>query len=141
MRNQAFEAGAVAEHPVNHVSAIRRAQRALTISIDKRIRLLDIVESPHEIHKWLAAPIAVDLVDKFLPVSRGTSRIDHDYHVSIRRKQLRVPAIGPVIAPRALWSAMDQKLQGIFLAGIEPRWLQQKALYFGLVGAGKLEGL
>src|SRR3954451_13487209 len=53
MRNQTFESRGVAEDPVDHVSAIRRTHRALTISIDKRIRLLDIVESSHEIHKWL----------------------------------------------------------------------------------------
>src|ERR1017187_6276390 len=80
--DDALEAVGMAKHPVGHVSAVARAQRALAVFIDKRISLLRIVEPLHQVFKWSAAPVAIDLVNKLLPVSRRAVEVDHDDDVS-----------------------------------------------------------
>ena len=45
VRDQALEAVGVAEDPVDHVSAVARAQRALAVLVDERIILLGVVEA------------------------------------------------------------------------------------------------
>ena len=47
--------------------------------------------------------------------------VDRDDDVTVGGKQLGVPAIRPVVAPRALRAAVDQELHGILLVGVESR--------------------
>src|ERR1700685_4548031 len=60
VRYQALKAVGVAEDPVDGVSAIAGAQRALAVFIDEWIRLLRVVEALHQVFKGSAAPVAVD---------------------------------------------------------------------------------
>ncbi len=48
--------------------------------------------------------------------------------------------IAPVVSPGALRPAVDQKLHGIFLAGVEVGRLDQEAFDFVVVSAGEPEG-
>src|SRR5208283_1730189 len=107
MRHDALEAIRMPKHPVRHVSAITRAQSALAVLVDKGISLLRVIEPLHQIFKRSAAPIAIDRVDKLLPISRRSMKIDLDDHISTSRKKLRIPAIAPLIAHRNLRSTMN----------------------------------
>ena len=63
-----------------------------------------------QIDIWFAAPIAADRIGKILPITGRTMEIDHHHHVIPgRREQLRVPAIRPLVSPRPLRPAVDQK--------------------------------
>jgi len=67
--DDALEPVGVAEDPVGHVAAVARAQRALSILVDERIRPLRVVEALHQVFKRSAAPVAVDGVDELLSVA------------------------------------------------------------------------
>ena len=70
--DDALEAVGVAEHPVGHVSAVARAERALAVFIDEPVMLLSVVEALHQVFERSAAPVAVDGVDEFLSVARSS---------------------------------------------------------------------
>src|SRR5450631_1940475 len=141
VRHQALEAVGVAEDPVDGVSAVAGAQRALAVLVDERIRLLRVVEALHQVFKRSTAPVAVDGVDELLPVSGRAVEVDHDDDVAIGREQFGIPAIAPVVSPGPLRPAVDEELHGIFLRGVEVRRLDQEALDFVVVSTGEPEGL
>src|SRR5262249_50737757 len=121
--HDALEAVGVAEDPVRHVTAVARTHRALAVFVDEWIGLLRVVETLHEVFKRRAAPVAVDLVDKLLPVAGRAMEVDHDDDVAVGGEEFGIPSVGPVVSPRALWSAVNEELDGIFLVGIEVGWL------------------
>ena len=82
VRDQALEAVGVAEDPVDGVSAVAGAQRALPVFIDERVGLLGVVEALHQVFERSAAPVAADGVDKLLPIAGRAVEVDHDDHVS-----------------------------------------------------------
>ena len=129
------------KNPVRHVAAVARAERGLAILVDERIRFLDVIESLHQIDIRFAAPIAADRVGELLSVTGRAMEIDHDDDIAVGREQLRIPAIRPRISPRALRSAVDQKLQRIFLVRIESRRLDEKSLHVFIVRAFERERL
>src|SRR5713101_410561 len=69
VRHDALEAVGVTEDPVSHVSAVARAQRALAVFINEGIMLLGILEALHQVFKRSTAPVAVDRINKLLPVA------------------------------------------------------------------------
>src|SRR5206468_4667657 len=115
VRHDALEAISVAEDPVDHVPAVAGAQRALTVFIDKRIVLLGIVEALHQVLKRSAAPVAVDRVNKLLPVAGRSVKINHDHNVTVRSEELGIPAVCPLIAYWDLRPAVHNELHRIFL--------------------------
>jgi hypothetical protein len=121
VRNDALEAVGVAEHPVGHVSAVACAQRALSVFINERISLLRVVEPLQQIFKRSAAPIAINLVNKFLTVSGLAVEVDHDDDVSASGEKLSIPAVTPLVAHRHLGASVDDEFQRILFAGIEVR--------------------
>src|SRR5581483_11919023 len=90
-----FETVGVAENPVGHVAAVARPKRAFAVFIDKRKMLFGIVEALHQVFKWRAAPVAVDGIDEFLPVTRRAMEVNFDDNVAACREELGVPAIAP----------------------------------------------
>src|SRR5207244_2834398 len=94
----------------------------------------------HQIFKRSAAPVAVDGVDELLPVTGRAMKVNHDDDVPARGKEFGIPAIRPVVSPRALRATMDEELHRILLAGVEVRRLDEEALNFIAVGAGEPEG-
>src|SRR5256885_13476546 len=92
--------------------AIACAQRALAVLIDKRIMLLGIVETLHQIFVRSTAPIAIDRINELLPVAGRAVEVDHDDDISVGRKQLRIPAKRPIVPPRPLRPAMDEEFHG-----------------------------
>src|SRR5215469_4310291 len=69
VRHYATEAVGMPEDPVGHIAAVARTQRALAVFVYERIRLLGIVEAFHQVFEGRAAPVAVDRVNKLLPVA------------------------------------------------------------------------
>src|SRR5205085_6977508 len=137
VRHYALAPFGVAEHPVRHVTAIARAQRRLAVLVDERIRLLDVIETLHQIFVRLATPIAADRIGELLAVTGRAVKVDHDYDVIAGRgEQFRVPAIGPGISPRTLRPAVDQKLQRIFFRRIKPGRANDEAFGVLVVRAG-----
>ena len=68
--------------------------------------------------------------------------IDHHHHViSGRREQLRVPAIRPLVSPRTLRPAVEQKFQRILFVRIESRRLDHETLHILVVRAFERERL
>src|SRR5579862_1897902 len=144
VRHDALEAVCVPENPVGHVSAIAGAERALAVLVDERIMLLGVLEALHQVFKRSAAPIAIDGVDELLPVSGRAMEVDFDDDISLvtrtwRREQFGIPAVAPLVAGRNFWPAVHDKLQWIFLAGIEVRRLDQEALDLVAVRTGEPE--
>src|SRR4029077_10208475 len=111
------------QNPICHVAAETGAQRALAIFVDEWIRALGVVQTFHQVFKGGPTPIAPDGVDELLSISRRSMEIDHHDNVAVSRKKFGVPAIAPVISPRLLRPAMDEKLYRIFFVGIEVRRL------------------
>src|SRR5437899_1765289 len=87
VRDDALEAIGVAENPVNHVAAVTGTQRALAVLVDEGIGFLSIIEAEHQIFEGSAAPIAVDGVNEFLPISGRAMEVDHDDDVSVGGEQ------------------------------------------------------
>src|SRR5207302_670831 len=109
--------------------------------IYKWIGLLHVVKALHEIDKWFSAPVAVDAIDECLAVSGRAAWIDLHHYVTIRRHQLRVPAVRPFIAPCSLGATVDQKLHRVLLLRVKRRRLYQKAFHLSSDSAGKPERL
>ncbi len=82
------------------------------------IVLLRVVQPRHQVGIRLAAPVAVHAIHKGLPIARRPARIDHHHHIAIRRKQLRIPAIRPRIAPSPLRPPMNQQLRWVFFVRV-----------------------
>src|SRR6266849_5263225 len=137
MRYQALEAGGMAQDPVDHVATVAGAERALAVFIDERVGALRVVQAVHQVDEGLAAPVAVDAVNKFLPISGRPARVDHDDHVAISGKEFGVPAIRPLVAPLSLRSAVDQELYRIFFLRVEVWRFDDEPLDFGPFGSGK----
>src|SRR5579864_4266463 len=129
MRYQALEAVGMTDNPVDHVSAVARAQGTLAVLIDERIMFLCVIETLHQVFIRSPAPVSIDRVNEVLPVSGRTVEVDHDDCVSISREQLRVPAIGPVVSPCTLRPAMDKEFHGIFFGGLEIRRFDESAFH------------
>src|SRR5258708_4846205 len=140
MRYQAFEAVGVAHHPVDHVTAVAGAKSALAIFVNERVGALRVIQAIHQVDKGFAAPVAVDAVNKFLPISGRPARVDHDDNVATGSKQLGIPAIRPFVAPLSLRPAVDQELYRILFLRVEIRRLNEETLNFSSLGVGKPEG-
>src|ERR1022692_804478 len=140
MRHDALEAVSVAENPVGHVSAVAGAQRAFPVFINERVSLLCVVEALHQVFKRSAAPVAVDGVDELLSVAGGAVEVDHEDHVSTGGEEFGIPAVAPLVSPLALRAAVDEELDRIFLAGVEPGWLDEEAFHAVAVGARERDG-
>ena len=67
--DDALEAVGVAENPVGHVAAVAGAEGTLARLVDEGVVLLGVVETEHEVGEGLAAPVAVDAIDKGLAVA------------------------------------------------------------------------
>ena len=115
VRDQALEAVGVAFDPVDGVSAVAGAQRALAVFVDEGIGLLGVVEAQHQVLIRRPAPVAVDGVNELLPVAGRAVEVDHHDDVAVGGEQLGIPAIRPVVAPRALRAAVDEELHRILL--------------------------
>ena len=107
------------EDPVDHVAAITRARRADAIAIDERVAPQHIGDAVHQIDVDLATPVATDLIYKLLTITSRATRVRRKHNVTRVRKHLRVPAIAPVVVPRALWSTVNQHHERILLTRIE----------------------
>ena len=59
--------------------------------------------------------------------------------VAVGSEKFGIPAIRPVVTPRALRPAMNEELHGILLVGVEVRWLDYEALDFLLGRSGEPE--
>ena len=77
------------------------------------------VEDGVEIDHDFAAPVLRDLVDEFLPEAGRAARIRRRHDPALRRPELRVPARGPRVLPRALRPAVDEEHRRVLLRGIE----------------------
>ncbi len=73
-----------------------------------------MVDHSHNVVVRFSTPIPIDFVDKFLPVARGSTRIGHHDQIAGRREHLRVPAVGPCLAPCTLRTSMDEKEDWVF---------------------------
>src|SRR5207248_6392094 len=131
----------VAEDPVGHVSAVTGAQRAFAVFINKPIMRFSVVEALHQIFIGSAAPVAVNRVNKLLPVSGRAVKVDEHDYVSIRSKKLKIPAVAPLISHGDFGTTVNDELHRILLVGIKVRRLDQKAFDFIVVGASEPEGL
>src|SRR5579859_2879716 len=131
----------MAHDPVHHVSAVRGAQRALAVLVNERIRAFGIVESQHQVLIRLAAPIAADFVNELLPVAGRAARVDQDHYVAVGGEKLKIPTVGPEIAPHSLRSAVNDELDWIFFTGVKIRRLENEALNLGLPCASEQERL
>src|SRR5690349_2171414 len=78
VRHDALEAVGVAHDPVDHPSAETRTQSALTLLIDKRIVLLGVVQSLHQVVIRSAAPVAINRVNELLPIAGRAVKVDFD---------------------------------------------------------------
>ena len=68
--------------------------------------------------------------------------IDHYHHViSARSEQLSVPAIRPLVSPRSLRPAVDQKFQRIFFVRVKSRRFNHETLDLFVVRAFERERL
>src|SRR5258705_5072762 len=94
-------------YPVDHVPAVARPGCANTISIYECIPAKNIRDAIHDVCIGFAAPVAADLIYKLLPVTGRTARVRREDYVTSIGKQLRIPAISPIIIPRALRSTVD----------------------------------
>src|SRR5262249_10143468 len=74
-----------------------------------------------------------------LSVPGRAVEINRDHDVAVGCEQLRIPSIRPVISPRALWSAVDQKLQWIFLVRIKSRRFDHESLHLFVIRAFECE--
>src|SRR5690606_14018542 len=101
--------------PVDHVAAVRGAERAGVVAVEKGILLERRREAELEIHERLAAPVAVDRIRELLAVAGGAVKVDRDDAVTLRRIGLRVPAIAPAFAEAALRPAVDQERDRVAL--------------------------
>src|ERR1043165_10230856 len=70
-----------------------------------------------------------DGVGEFLTVARRAVEVDRRDDIPATRKHLVVPTRVPVVVPRALWTAVDDVDERIFLRGIEPRRLEHPPEY------------
>src|SRR5882724_7861530 len=131
MGYQALESVRVAQDPVDHVAAVAGAQSAFAVLVDKRIGLLRVVQAVHQVDEGLTAPVAVDAVNKLLPIACQAARVDHDDDIAAGGKQFGIPAIRPFIPPLSLWAAVDQELHGIFLLRVKVWRFDEEALNFG----------
>src|SRR6185369_14777109 len=103
----------------DHVAAVTCTRRADTTAIYIRTATQHVCNAIHQVDVNLAAPVTADVIHKLLPVTGRTPRVRRKHDVTGVRKHLRVPAITPVIIPRALWSTVNQDDERILLARIE----------------------
>src|SRR5205823_8326318 len=61
--------------------------------------------------------------------------VGHDHHVTRGGEYLRVPAIAPVLPPRALRSAVHQHQRRIFPGEAEIGWSHQESMHARLLRA------
>ncbi len=124
--HQAAEAlGPVTGDPVDHVTAVRRAQGAGPLAVHPGIALEGRGQTLLQIDQRLAAPVAPNRVGERLPVAGGAVEIDHDRGVAGGGVDLRVPAVVEVVVERALRAPVDQKGEGVFPGRIEIGRLDQ----------------
>ncbi len=134
VRNQRLEPIGVAEHPVDHIAAVRGAGRGHAIGIDVG-KSGGVIGRSHQVVEGPAAPVAVDLVDELLAIACGPANVRQDDDVPRRGEHLHVPAIAPVFAPGALRAAVDQNQRRIFPVRIEIRRLHDEPLHARLLRA------
>ena len=109
-----------AGHPVDHVAAIARAQRASIVAVE--IRELFQRRGPAflQIFQRPVTPVLRDRVGEGLAVADRAVEVDRDHRETGARIGLRVPAVMEFVGPRALRTAMDQECDRIFPAGLGP---------------------
>ena len=127
----------MAEDPVGHVAAVAGAEGTLAGFVDEGVVDFGVVEPAHEVDEGAAAPVAVDAIDEGLAVAGGTTGIDHQHDVAVGGEQLRVPAVGPGVAPGALGSAVDEELHGVLFVLVEVGRADEEALDVSLRCAHK----
>src|SRR5207253_8770739 len=66
-----------------------------------------------------SAPIARNLINESLAITRRAARVGQERYITIARINLWIPTIAPVVVPSSLRSAMNQNDQRILLARIE----------------------
>src|SRR5215475_11577496 len=135
--HNALETVGVAKNPICHVTAVTRTQRTLPVFVDEGIVLLDVIEAFHQILKRSAAPVSVDGIGKVLSVAGGAVKVNHNHYIAAGGEELGIPAEAPVVAPGPLRASVDEKLHGIFPAGVKVRRLEQSP--FDLFPMGTLE--
>ena len=125
----------MSQNPIHHVAAVAAARRRHLAAIGVWNAGHDVIGHRHDVVECASAPIQVDVIHEFLPVAGGASRIRHDHYIARGREHLRIPAIGPGVAPEALRSAVDQQQNRIFSGGIEVGRPHQKTLHLGFLRA------
>ena len=81
--------------------------------------------------------VVLDRVSERLAVALATVKVDHANSVAMRGVDLRVPAVRPVVAPRALRATVDQ-VRERHLGSVRHRaghWLQVPAMNRIAIGA------
>ncbi|MBV6497107.1 MAG: hypothetical protein JFAIHJKO_02243 [Pyrinomonadaceae bacterium] len=108
--------------PIDHISAIACTGRADLVPVNER-EFCDRRYAVHDVRVSLAAPVGGYVIDVALAVAGGPARIRHKDDISAVREDLRVPTVAPIVAPRALWAAVDQHNERILLTWVEIRRL------------------
>ena len=85
----------------------------------------------HQVGVDFPTPIPADLIHKLLSVAGRTAWVWREHDVALVSKDLRVPTIAPTVIPGALWSAVNQDNERIFLAWIKIGRLQQEPMNLG----------
>src|SRR6185369_4413808 len=83
-----------------------------------------------DVGEYLATPIAGNLRDKLLTKAGRAARVGQERHVTIAGINLWIPAVTPVVIPRALRSAVNQDDKRIFSPRIEIRRLHDPSSDF-----------
>ena len=82
MDDEAAEAVRLARDPVDHVAAVRGAERADALAVEERVLRERVVEALDQVLVGLAAPVVADRVGEGLAVAGRAVEVDHDRRVA-----------------------------------------------------------
>jgi len=108
VRNQCPELGRVAVDPVHHPRAVRRAKSHDSSRIDDVERLCQVIQRSENILVRLASIIITNRVRERLTITLRAVEINIRNSKSGASINLRIPAVRPIVDPRALRTAVNQ---------------------------------
>ena len=93
--------------PVGHVTTVGSTGGDTVLGVYPWHAAVDVVPGVDQVVVWPATPLALDGVGEELSKTSGTSWVGCDNDVALVGPDLRVPAVGPAVAPVTLRTTMD----------------------------------
>ena len=93
--------------PVGHVTTVRSTSGDTVLGVDPWHAGVDVVPGVDQVVVWPVTPLTLDRVGEELSETGRSSWVGGDNDVALVSPDLRVPAVGPAVAPVTLRTTVD----------------------------------